>query len=291
MASMVVLLTQALANACVVILRESRIHNYQPTFRAPWYPWLQIASLAGVILLLAEIGLQTLLIGLIFVAAGLIFFWFYGRVKQEREYALLHVLERLSARKVVRSALESELKDIIRERDELCLDRFDHVVEAAEVVDITEPCDVETLLHRLNPVLLARGLERPLSLQDLNGEEAAVRCVEIFPGIIVAQARAARLDLFDVVLVRSRQGIRFPEAEAPIHAMFFFLVGADEQDFHLKAVAALAQVVQDPQFDTRWQHARNAQALKDIIVLTDRRRVCSLEPRPWEPNAVPAKRS
>ncbi|ROR03204.1 amino acid permease [Desulfosoma caldarium] len=281
MASMVVLLTQALANACVVILRESRLHNYQPTFRAPWYPWLQIASLAGVFLLLAEIGLQTLLIGLIFVAAGLIFFWFYGRLKQQREYALLHVLERLSARKVVRSALESELKDIIRERDELCLDRFDHVVEAADVVEISEPSDMEGLLQHLNPVLLARGLERPLSVQDLNGGEAVVRSVEIFPGILVAQAHATRPDLFDVVLVRSRQGIRFPEAEAPVHAMFFFLVGADEQDFHLKAVAALAQVVQDPQFDTRWHQARNAQALKDIIVLTDRRRVCSREPRPW----------
>ncbi len=291
MASMVVLLTQILANACVIILRESRIHNYQPTFRAPFYPWLQMASLAGVLLLLAEIGLQTLLIGLIFVAAGLVFYWFYGRVKQQREYALLHVLERLSARKVVRNALEWELKQIIRERDELCLDRFDHVIEAAEVIDIAEPCDPEALLQKLNPVMMARGLERPLSLPDFNGDEAAVRCVEIFPGILVAEVPVARSDIFDVILVRSRQGIRFPEAQASMHAMFFFLVGADEEDFHLKAVAALAQVLQDPQFDTRWQHARTPQALKDMIVLTDRRRVCSLEPRPWEVDSTPQKQS
>jgi len=279
MASMVVLLTQALANACVVILRESRIHNYQPTFKAPGYPWLQIASLAGVILLVVEIGWETFLIGLVFIAAGLTFFWFYGRLKQQREYALLHVLSRLSARKVVRTALESELKAIIRERDELCLDRFDRIIEGSPVVDLAGPCSVNTLLDQLNPVLALRGLERPLSVQDLIGEEPPVKFVEIFSGIGVAEVSASRPDVFDVVLVRSRGGLRLPGAEAPIHALFFFLVGSDEQDFHLKAVAALAQVLQDPQFDTRWRHARNAQALKDLIVLADRRRVCALEPQ------------
>jgi len=279
MASMVILLTQALTNACIVILRESRIHNYQPTFKAPGYPWLQIASLAGVILLVVEIGWETFLIGLVFIAAGLTFFWFYGRLKQQREYALLHVLSHLSARKVVRTALESELKAIIRERDELCLDRFDRVIEGSEVIDLTEPCSVDTLLDRLNPVLGLRGLERPLSAQDLNGEEPSVKFVEIFSGIGVAEVSASRPDVFDVILVRSRDGLRLPGAEAPVHALFFFLVGSDEQDFHLKAVAALAQVLQDPQFDERWRHARNTQALKDLIVLADRRRVCSLEPQ------------
>ncbi|MGQ9750029.1 amino acid permease [Desulfosoma sp.] len=288
-ASMVVLLTQALASACVVILRESRIHNYQPTFRAPLYPWLQLASLGGVVLLLAEIGMQTLLIGLIFVAAALIFFWFYGRVKQEREYALLHVLERLSARRVVRHALESELKEIIRERDELCLDRFDHIIETAEVIDLSKPCEPEALMEQLQSVLAARGLKGILSLKDLNGESGAVRFVEMFPGVGIAHTPVGDAHLFDVVLVRSREGIRFPWAEFPVHALFFFLVGAEEQQFHLKAVAALAQVVQDPKFDARWRHARSAQALKDIILLADRRRVCSLAPRPWEVDAVPAK--
>lgn len=283
MASMVVLLTQALTSACVVILRESRIQNYQPTFRAPWYPWLQIASLAGVVLLLVEIGLQILLIGLIFVTSGLVFFWFYGRVKQQREYALLHVLERLSARKVVRYALESELKEIIRERDELCLDRFDHIVEAAEVIDLKEAGDLKVLIEHLNPILVRRGLSRRLEAgEDFAGEDPTVRLVEIFPGIAVAQVSASRPDLFDVVLVRSQHGLRLPGLESPIYALFLFFVGADEQNFHLKAVAALAQIVQDPQFDARWRHARDAQALKDILVLTDRRRVCSFEPRPWE---------
>lgn len=290
MASMVTLLTQALANACVVILRESRIHNYQPTFKAPWYPWLQIASLTGVAFLIVEIGLETFLIGLVFIAAGLVFFWFYGRVKQGREYALLHVLSRLSARKVVRTALESELKEIIRERDELCLDRFDHVIEGSEVIDLVEPCSPEALMDRLNPILERRGLGEPVTMADISGEEPAVKFVEIFPGIGVAEAGASRPDVFDVVLVRSREGLRLPGAEAPVHALFFFLVGTDEQDFHLKAVAALAQVLQDPKFDLRWRHARNTQALKDLIVLADRRRVCSLEPRPWEMDTLPENR-
>ncbi len=188
---------------------------------------------------------------------------------------------------MVRSALESELKEIIRERDELCLDRFDRIIEAAEVIDLKEPCTVDAVLDRLNPVLALRGLESPLNPEALNGKEPLVKFVEIFSGIGVAEMSATRPDAFDVILIRSRDGLRFPGADAPIHALFFFLVGSNEQDFHLKAVAALAQVLQDPQFDVRWRHARNAQALKDLIVLADRRRVCSLEPRPWELDVVP----
>ena len=46
-ASSVLILTYLLANVCVIVLRESRLTNYRPSFRAPGYPWLQIAGAPG----------------------------------------------------------------------------------------------------------------------------------------------------------------------------------------------------------------------------------------------------
>jgi amino acid transporter len=61
-ASLAIILMQILANLSVIILRESRSQNYQPRFRAPLYPWLQIVGIIGLVLLTVEAGLESMLI-------------------------------------------------------------------------------------------------------------------------------------------------------------------------------------------------------------------------------------
>jgi len=41
-ASVVILTAYVLTNLAVIILRESKLKNYRPSFKAPFYPWLQI---------------------------------------------------------------------------------------------------------------------------------------------------------------------------------------------------------------------------------------------------------
>ena len=45
-----------------------------------------------------------------------------------------------------------------------------------------------------------------------------------------------------------------------------------ERDFHLQALAAIAQVVQGRVFERRWLAAQGAQALRDLVLLGERRR-------------------
>ncbi len=148
-ASTVLILANLLANVCVIILRESRLLNYRPKFLAPLYPWLQIVGIVGFIVLLLEMGWQALLTSLLLVSCGLVFYWLYGRVRSEREYALIHLVERVLDKELVKGILESELKQIVKERDELCHDQFDDVVEKAVVLDIEGPVDREKLFGLL----------------------------------------------------------------------------------------------------------------------------------------------
>ncbi|TEU01071.1 MAG: amino acid permease, partial [Candidatus Stahlbacteria bacterium] len=53
-ASSVLILTYLFSCFSIIILRESRLQNYQPTFHAPWYPWIQIIGILGFGFLLFE---------------------------------------------------------------------------------------------------------------------------------------------------------------------------------------------------------------------------------------------
>ena len=77
-ASTVLTLTYLLSNLCVVVLRESRLLNYRPKFRSPFYPWNQVLGSFGCVLLILEMGMEALLISLVLILSGLTFYWFYG---------------------------------------------------------------------------------------------------------------------------------------------------------------------------------------------------------------------
>ena len=55
-ASTVLISTFILSNFSVIILRESHLQNYQPRFRAPFYPWLQITGILFFAFILFEMG-------------------------------------------------------------------------------------------------------------------------------------------------------------------------------------------------------------------------------------------
>jgi mannitol/fructose-specific phosphotransferase system IIA component (Ntr-type) len=77
---------------------------------------------------------------------------------------------------------------------------------------------------------------------------------------------------FDILIVRCRKGIVFPETPQPVRTMFVLVGSRDERNFHLRALAAIAQIAQGKNFDKRWLSARNTEELRNIILLAERKR-------------------
>ena len=73
--------------------------------------------------------------------------------------------------------------------------------------------------------------------------------------------------------MRSKDGIVFPEVPKPVHALFILIGSQDERNFHLRALAAIAQIAQDKHFSKNWREARNTDELRDLILLAERKRV------------------
>jgi len=271
-ASTVLILTYMFSCFSVIIMRESRIQNYKPRFHTPFYPFVQIIGILGSGFLLLEMGYEALFISIILIISGFLVYWFYGRMRSNSEYALLHIIERITAKELTTNLLESELKDIIRERDDITKDRFDHIIEKAAVLDIKDKLTLEELFDKIAEAVskklnISRGEVFDLLWQREKESSTAISKTLAIPHIVIKGEH-----IFDIFLIRVKNGVFFSSDAPDIHAIFVLLGTVDERNFHLRSLAAIAQIVQVRDFDKMWMSARNENELRDIVLLGERKR-------------------
>ncbi|MBN2181430.1 MAG: amino acid permease [Sedimentisphaerales bacterium] len=272
-ASVVLILTNILSCLSVIILRESRLQNYQPKFHAPLYPWMQIAGLIGFGFLLFEMGREALLITFLLIIGGLFVYWFYGRIRATRQYALLHLIGRITAKELTTYSLESELREIIRERDEIIKDRFDEIIEKGAILDIADSIKLKELFQLIADEISPRLNIESGDLYRLLDEREKESSTVLSPFLAIPHIVIEGQHRFDILLVRCREGIFFSEQGQSVRAVFVIMGTKDERNFHLFSLAAIAQIVRDPHFETNWSRANNKEALRDIVLLGERKRL------------------
>ncbi|MCD4796041.1 MAG: amino acid permease [Candidatus Cloacimonetes bacterium] len=259
-------------NISVIIMRESGIQNYRPKFKTPFYPWGQIFAVVAYIFLIVEMGTGPLLITGVFIFLGILWYWFYGRIRSNKESALLHIVQKVKAKELPTTFLEKELKEIIRERDSIQKDRFDSLIENSVVLDIEKSVTkedlfdiisekVSTSINKNNKYFFNKLVEREMESSTVLTENLAI------PHIIIEGEKK-----FNILLARCKEGIYFSEDAPNIQIVFVIYGTKDERNFHLQALAAIAQIVQDSNFEKKWLAAKNEEALRDIVLLGERRR-------------------
>jgi amino acid transporter/mannitol/fructose-specific phosphotransferase system IIA component (Ntr-type) len=271
-ASTVLILSFIFACLAVITLRESKLQNYRPSFKTPLYPWTQIIGIIGFIFLLLELGTPALLTtgGLILI--GFSVYWFYGRKRVDKEFALIHLVERIMDKKLARHVLESELKDIVRERDEITRDRFDQIIEKCPILDIEERIELDEFMRLSSDVISYRINKNPKEIYDALLKREKETSTVISPFLAIPHIVIDGDHVFEILVARCKKGILFSNAEKYVKAVFILIGTADERNFHLKALSAIAQIVQNPKFEEMWIKAKDKNNLCDIILLGERTR-------------------
>jgi len=272
-ASAVILLSNIFAHLSVIVMRESRVANYRPTFKAPFYPWLQIAGIIAFVLLIVDMGIQPILISLLFIFAGVVLY-FVRRGKSEMvSPALLHLVKRITNKEMITDDLSSELRDIVENRDGIVKDEFDLVVEESAMMTLEESLDIEALwqkiaanLHSSLPKHSAEEIAELLSQREADGSTAISEFVAV-PHIIVKGETA-----FKILFIRAPKGVCFSEEHPAVKAIFVLIGTKDMRRLHLRALAGIAQVVQGDDFEEAWNSARNHRELKDLFLVSKRNR-------------------
>ena len=271
-ASTMLLLLFMSANLSVIVMRESRLQTYQPSFRAPLYPYLQVAGIVGYLFLIYDMGVITLSITGIFIVSALGWFFLYVRPKISRESALMYIVERITDRQIVTDTLRDELREVVKDREEIVEDEFDHIIKDALILDLDRKMHFDEFIQIASEELTARtGIAKQMFIQLFNEREKQ-SCTALRPGLAIPHIIIKGVNKFDVLLVRSREGIIFPDAEEPVHIVFVLFGTRDRRRSHLRALMAIAQITQQPNFDEKWLAAGTAKDLRDIILLGQRKR-------------------
>ena len=271
-ASTLMILLFLLVSLSLIVMRESKIQSYRPKFRSPLYPWLQIFGILGYAFLIFEMGKIPLTITGIFIACSLGWYLIYARKRVKRQAALVHIIERITATELVETTLPDELKDIIIERDKIVEDRFDKLINDCKILDLENSLSMQEFFKKASDELAKElDVESVAIYKSLLKREKESSTV-IRPGLAIPHIIIESKHKFKILLARCKDGIVFPGVDRKAHIVFMLVGSKDERNFHLRALAAIAQIAQGKDFDKRWLDARDAEELRNIILLAERKR-------------------
>lgn len=276
LASSFQLLMFALVCLAVIVMRESRLASYDPGYRSPLYPWLQIFGILSAGLLISEMGVWS--ISFTFGLAVLSVLWFvgYGRKRVQRTGAIFHVFERLGQARY--EGLDHELRGILREKGLREEDRFEEIVARSLVIDLQEHMEFGEIVTRVSDWMgeqthvEARDIERQLL------DRTHIGSTPVTHGVGLPHLRIDDLEHPEMVFVRSRAGVHLQfihpltgeETEATLTAIFFLFSPDSDPSRHLRILAQIAERSDEESFAREWQEAANDQELKETLLHNDR---------------------
>ena len=241
-ASAFVLMTLALVNSAVLVLRASRIASYAPGFTAPLFPYLQLAGIAIDVYLIFELGAAAVLLTGASVVVGVLWYVFYGRTRSMHGGAIYHVFERWG--RLVDRGLDRELSAAAQSHGLRSADEYPGLIARAAVVSIGEAEDIHEAAVRASEVLSTQTKVDVATVTDrfLESGSLWIQPSELHP----TATPVAFFDTDDdhLVIVRAAGGIRIPAAwggrDERVKALFFLAGCSAEPGRVLRLAGELA---------------------------------------------------
>jgi mannitol/fructose-specific phosphotransferase system IIA component (Ntr-type) len=241
-------------------------------FKSPLYPYIHIFAIIAYSALIIDMGRVPLLITGAFIVVSAGWFMFYVRRHVSRASAVMHIVERVTDHELKTVTLENELRDILLQRDDIIEDRFDQLIRECEIIDIKGKMHSEEIFRQVSKILEPRlDISEYVLFEKFLHREAEGGTV-VQPGFAIPHIVVEGENRFDILLVRARDGIDFPNTPDPVNIMFVLSGSRDERNYHLRALMAIAQIAQEKDFEKRWLAARDTAAIRNLILLSARKR-------------------
>lgn len=281
LASAFKLLIFGLLNLAVIVMRESRIEEYDPGYRSPFYPWVQLVGMLVSALLIFEMGMVSILftVGVTVFSVGWYYYYAYGKI--DRVGAIYHVHERLGRHKD--HGLEREMRNILREKGLREEDPYEIVISQAGVIDLeSDELSYEEIVRRASAELGERmGIDGEMLFEEFS-HMSEFGAIPIGKGASLYHTRLDRDVPPQMVLVRVRGEFdnSVPEradseggrerGQDKKHAMFFLVSSQKETSQHLRFLAHLAEMIDQERFLQRWLEAGDEMELREILLRDER---------------------
>jgi mannitol/fructose-specific phosphotransferase system IIA component (Ntr-type) len=253
-------------------MRESKIRHYRPKFKSPFYPFVQIAGIIGLIFLIFEMGFIPMLLVGFFILFGFLWYWFYARDKIWREYSLLHVFERVTGKKTTSYMIDEEFREILIERDDITEKRFEQKIKKCEIIDIHKILHPEELAHLISHKLSEKLNTDEEKLYKILRRKERDSNMIVHPGIAILSHTIKGRDKYEILLIRSKKGLLISDDIDPINAFVIIVTSPDLRNFYHHSIMWFVQIADKTDFKDEWVNAKDIEEIREIIISSWKKR-------------------
>jgi len=259
-----------IANLSLIFMREANIHHYRPKYIAPFYPWAQIIGIGSYLLLLFQIGTVPLILVTVFIACGIGWYFLYAHGKIKREYAILHIVERVTGIRATDRLLEEDLREILIERDGITREWFERSMKQSRVADFNTMLSADEVAKEAS-TLLTQQVKIP---QEHLSEQILTRLNEadivVKPGIACLAIQIPGRRKFEVLMMKNNKGFRLADDTSLVNALFVVVYSVDEWNCQLHALSSIITIVRTGAFREKWMQAESSHEIHQLMISLNR---------------------
>ncbi|WP_138432129.1 amino acid permease [Fodinibius saliphilus] len=281
LASAFKLLLFGLLNFAIIVMRESKIEEYDPGFKSPFYPWLQMIGMLTSGLLIMEMGILSILFttGIIILSIAWYYYYAYGKI--ERQGAIYHVTERLAEYKD--TGLEREMRHIMQEKGLRDEDPYEFVVSRAAVCDVKDrDTNYQDIVDRACSILADKAGISEKKLHETFDSVSNFGAIPLGEGAALNHTQLEVDTDPELVIVRVKDGLTVDnqnydslvkdnaQESKKLYAIFFLVSPKKRSTQHLRFLAHTAEILDNDDFLERWVSARDEAELREVLLRNER---------------------
>lgn len=261
----------ALVNVAVIVMRESRIKAYDPGYKSPFYPWMQICGILISLILIISMGWLAVLFTIAIILICLIWYIKYAKPRVNRDGAIGHWFQRLGERRY--DGLEYEFRGIMKEKGLRSDDPFNEVVGRSHFIEIEDGQTFEDVIKEASEVFSKKlnvGAEL-LEKRFLEGTKTGA--TPMSHGAALPHMHLPGISAPEMVIARSIKGLNVEvfdvlgdEVEQKTHAFFLLISPEEDPGQHLRMLAELANKIDEDNFLKTWNDSSNSAHIKRILM-------------------------
>lgn len=265
--------------AAVIVMRESGLSSYDPGYRSPFYPWMQILGILSSAWLIAGMGWLPILFSSGLVVMGATWYYYYAKKRVKRSGAILHAFARLGENR--NENLDRELRGIIKDKGLRAGDPYDVIITDSLTLMVKDELDVADLVKKASEMLAQRVPLTSQQLQDgflLKG--AQLGNTPVIDGIALPHLHVEGIDKSQLLIVQAVNGIKTDvvhhshdgdyTSKEDVYAIFFLVSPEGQPRQHLRILARIASHVEQENFRNDWLEAKDEKELKEILLHEER---------------------
>ncbi len=261
LASTFQLLVFALVNISVIVMRESGLASYDPGFKSPWYPYMQIVGVIISAVLIPEMGIVSSIFAFALIGVGVLWYYFYVLPRTDgRVGAVAKMAERLAEKLLARDAnvmgLRSELRQIIKEKKLREGDPFFALLKSATVLEVPAGASAKQVIEQGATMLAQKGGVAYELILGAMLERNRLGETPVSAGVALPHVQLDDYEQSHMVVLRSKDGVSFEnsitEGRETIHAVFMLLGSSQNPTQHLRILAEIARRAETPRFMDAW---------------------------------------